>query len=727
MPKAIQVITDDLEYTNEIESYIQNEGMSKAGTNYRNIAIIGCQSSGKSTLLNILFDTTFEELNQKTRGMAQTTKGVWSACNSNKDVLIFDIEGTDSRERGDDRMTFEQTTSLFALALADVLIINLWTTDVGRYQASNYGLLKVIFEVNLKLFAQSQSQKKLVFVLRDFNPHENNEDSMRTLLENNVKTIWKEIYKEEKYANSTPHDFFDFEFFMLPHKIYQPKDFKDAALNLREKFTLDSEISIFPKTESGNLPIDGFPMYIENWWKCIREQKELNLPGEKQMVATYRCNMIKQEAIEVIQQQLKSLEERSYDGIIDDFKYQWGEVLSKAYVYYDQNAKQYYVETFNSVRAELTNAIYESLFKSFCSQIKNLVLQVDGKFHKAMKKRFPDDVVANDFTKVTEDLYDDVTKQFIDWWYQLMLDESDWRKTVDLYRKDLSSGLQKAINDERSKQMEKLFNFSVENICDILEKEVTEPIKNLEDDFWRTIKKNYRRIIEEKEEDIKNILNEGFKTLEDEYDNFILKIEDKIYTNCKKFIVKTTNDINSHMNRKFNTIFKKDSNGKNRDWKLISEEDIEKLFTDWVRQFDNILENFRKIEIPKNVTSEYPTMTLTSSFHREKEALLTEDEITKVKDKFEDDWDHALEEAKRLHHNIYGGGIPYYFWIIFVFFAYDDILRWLSTPILFLPLVFLATAALLLQSLGLLMPLIQTARIMFNMGYAQIQNSRKNR
>ena len=55
--------------------------------------------------------------------------------------------------------------------MADVLLINMWTTDIGRYGASNYGLLKVIFEVNLKLFEQ-QSAKKLLFVLRDFNEGE---------------------------------------------------------------------------------------------------------------------------------------------------------------------------------------------------------------------------------------------------------------------------------------------------------------------------------------------------------------------------------------------------------------------------------------------------------------------------------------------------------------------------------------------------------------------------
>ena len=118
---------------------------------YNTVSVIGCQSSGKSTLLNLLFGTTFDVMDDDF-GRQQTTKGIWMSCNEEKNVLVFDIEGTDSKERGEQRMTFEQTTSLFALAIADVLMINMWTQDVGRYGASNYGLLKVIFECNLKLF-----------------------------------------------------------------------------------------------------------------------------------------------------------------------------------------------------------------------------------------------------------------------------------------------------------------------------------------------------------------------------------------------------------------------------------------------------------------------------------------------------------------------------------------------------------------------------------------------
>jgi hypothetical protein len=116
---------------------------------------------------------------------------------------------------------------------------------------------------------------------------------------------------------------------------------------------------------------------------------------------------------------------------------------------------------------------------------------------------------------------------------------------------------------------------------------------------------------------------------------------------------------------------------------------------------------------------------MNGGFSAKKDQLLTADDITKIRDRFEDDCEHALEEAIRAHHNIYSSGIPLYFWALFVFFAYDDIFRWLSSPVFFYPLLFLATLAALAQSLGLLMPGIQAARVMFNVAYSQMQSGRR--
>jgi hypothetical protein len=45
----------------------------------------------------------------KEEGQSQTTKGVWMAPNREGNILVFDIEGTDSKERGDSKKVSEVT------------------------------------------------------------------------------------------------------------------------------------------------------------------------------------------------------------------------------------------------------------------------------------------------------------------------------------------------------------------------------------------------------------------------------------------------------------------------------------------------------------------------------------------------------------------------------------------------------------------------------------------
>lgn len=91
----------------------------------------------------------------------QTTKGIWMSKNKKEssgmaeNILVMDVEGTDGRERGEDQ-DFERKSALFALATSEVLIVNLWETQVGLYNGANMGLLKTVFEVNLQLFLKDK-------------------------------------------------------------------------------------------------------------------------------------------------------------------------------------------------------------------------------------------------------------------------------------------------------------------------------------------------------------------------------------------------------------------------------------------------------------------------------------------------------------------------------------------------------------------------------------------
>lgn len=60
------------------------------------------------------------------------------------------------------------------------------------------GLLRVIFEVNMKLFRDFQSEKKLLlFVLRDFDSQSNNEEVIKDIIHKDILDIWREIYKPD--------------------------------------------------------------------------------------------------------------------------------------------------------------------------------------------------------------------------------------------------------------------------------------------------------------------------------------------------------------------------------------------------------------------------------------------------------------------------------------------------------------------------------------------------
>jgi len=107
-----------------MSKFLSIQSLLAAGFNYHLVAVFGSQSTGKSTLLNHLFGTSFTVMNEKAR--KQTTKGIWMSRAEGEDgsasnILVMDVEGTDGRERGEDQ-DFERKSALFALATSEVMV-----------------------------------------------------------------------------------------------------------------------------------------------------------------------------------------------------------------------------------------------------------------------------------------------------------------------------------------------------------------------------------------------------------------------------------------------------------------------------------------------------------------------------------------------------------------------------------------------------------------------------
>lgn len=97
---------------------------------------------------------------------------------------------------------------------------------------------------------------------------------------------------------------------------------------------------------------------------------------------------------------------------------------------------------------------------------------------------------------------------------------------------------------------------------------------------------------------IKNI--DGLNCDFDEVDEFLDDLKKNVYNYAADYLKKLFSDINTNLLRKFNNKFNKDENGKNRDWKLIEENEIKDLHLKVKEEVGKMIDDFKYMKIPRN-------------------------------------------------------------------------------------------------------------------------------
>jgi len=255
-------------------------------------------------------------------GRSQTTRGIWLAAAGAAPkvdgaaappapptpplTLVLDLEGADGRERGEDDASFERQTALFAMAVADVLVVNMWAKDVGREAGAGKPLLRTIFQVDLKLRAAAAkgvparaaaasaeagaaapssycpAKKTLLFAFRD---------RTRTPLAAlagawaaDLEALWAGLAKPPGLASSSLSDFFDVHFTALPNYEDAEEVFRGEVAALRGRFDGHAPDALRPaaaQDSSDRLPGSALPLSLATMWEVVRSQRDLNLPAHK--------------------------------------------------------------------------------------------------------------------------------------------------------------------------------------------------------------------------------------------------------------------------------------------------------------------------------------------------------------------------------------------------------------------------------------------------------------
>ena len=152
----------------------------------------------------------------RNRCYKQTTKGITAEIGSSTGysptTLLLDCEGSESGEcvaAADQNI--ERRIGAFASVAADILIVNILQTDVGRAEGSCFNLLQSIFRVYFQLRNSQDGfyyRLKLFIAARRCN--EKGEGKMRTSLFNKVQKMYEESVPDEFCERFT--DFIDLNF-----------------------------------------------------------------------------------------------------------------------------------------------------------------------------------------------------------------------------------------------------------------------------------------------------------------------------------------------------------------------------------------------------------------------------------------------------------------------------------------------------------------------------------
>ena len=533
----------------------------------------------------------------------QTTKGVWVAADYRNKIFLLDCEGTDSKSRSEqDRGKFEHSSSLFSLAMSDILIINMWTNDVGRYTASNYGVLKIVFEMNLKLFEQ-KTAKKIIIFLRDFDPTRNQKEKIESLILEDIHKIWKDIKIPEAYAGKGPEHFFSFEFITLPHLIYRKEEFKEEILNLRKRLDKNNEQYFFNNLSSiKNVPADGLPHYVNQIWNDILNEKDLDIPSQREMLANYRCSEIKNQIMLKYSQKFKELYKSSIETDIKDFKDICTNLKNEILFEYDKQGSNYDNKVYQNIYRQLSQQIEQKLYTCFMNQTKRLIPLLQKFMRKELQNSLAniDENNENYFS-----ISDNLRKKYLNQLIQKLKNKKafdSWKISENEY----SNLFDEIIDEQKNKAVNKIKNTTIENLRAHCEELFNNSIENYskEKNFWKDYNENYINHFSLKMFPLRIYLSENFNCKEEEIKEIFNNIQEKIFNDTKKNITKNMRDISSKIVDQFKKKFwyePKSNYNEVKNWNKYEELEIDLLFKKLREEYLPVFEQLKYFELIKDI------------------------------------------------------------------------------------------------------------------------------
>ncbi len=271
------------------------------------------------------------------------------------------------------------------------MLINVWSHDIGRQNAANLPLLRMVFEVNLQVFQEADAPKTvLLFVIRD---HVSSTTSLEVLAERIMKdmnALWANVAKPQHWAHAAITDVFEFSFNSLAHFVLEPENFERDCNALQERFyNHKSKKYLFRRAHPKAVVSAGFADYAKGIWDTILENRNLDLPAQKQVLSLHRCTDTLNQAYGMFLEDWRSMLTTASAGrVLPHFESEVSNLLKRTFGLYDAVTLGYHPEVRERKAEELRGKVVQDLKQlveaQLASQTVAMKEKFKGRFDKAM-------------------------------------------------------------------------------------------------------------------------------------------------------------------------------------------------------------------------------------------------------------------------------------------------------------------------------------------------------
>ncbi|XP_042036493.1 protein ROOT HAIR DEFECTIVE 3-like isoform X2 [Salvia splendens] len=526
-----------------VDNFVKEVKLAECGLSYAVVAIMGPQSSGKSTLLNHLFGTNFREMDAL-RGRSQTTKGIWMAhcVGIEPCTLVMDLEGSDGRERGEDDTAFEKQSALFALAVSDIVLINMWCHDIGREQAANKPLLKTVFQTPL--------------------------ENLEPILREDIQKIWDSVLKPETHKETPLSDFFNVEVVALSSYEEKEEQFKEQVVNLRQRFFHSIAPGGLAGDRRGVVPASGFSFSAQQIWKVIKENKDLDLPAHKVMVATVRCEEIANMKFSsfVENEAWSHLEEIVQSQHVPGFGKKLTSILDACLSEYDTEATYFDEGVRSSKRKQLEEKLLQLIEPAYQSVLGHICSGTLDRFKEVFDNTLNE---GKGFAVAARDCTTYCMAQFDEACADAQIGQTNWDSSK--VREKLKQYIYAHIAAVRAAKLSDLTTLFEKKLNESLAAPVEALLEGASDDTWPAIRKLLRRETEAAISGFSSAIS-GFEIDDTTKDKMLVRLEDYARGVVEAKATEEAGRVLNHMKDRFTMIFSHDADSMPRVW--TGKEDI---------------------------------------------------------------------------------------------------------------------------------------------------------